>query len=54
MFYSLKYSRRSSSVSLLNPMIYMVNGVRYGLLGVSEVDPNMSLAVLTGTAVVVL
>ncbi|WP_129112750.1 ABC transporter permease [Halegenticoccus tardaugens] len=34
-------------VSLLNPMIYMVNGVRYGFLGTAEVDPNVSLAVLT-------
>ena len=41
-------------LSLLNPMVYMVNGVRYGFLGVSEVDPNWSLAVLSGlTAVVV-
>ncbi|SEP21732.1 ABC-2 type transport system permease protein [Halogranum amylolyticum] len=33
-------------VSLLNPMIYMVNGVRYGFIGRAEVDPNASLAVL--------
>ncbi len=36
------------NVSLVNPMIYMVNGVRYGFLGVAEVDPLTSLAVLTG------
>jgi ABC-2 type transport system permease protein len=35
-------------LSFLNPMVYMVNGVRYGFLGVSEVDPLWSLAVLTG------
>ncbi|WP_134671374.1 ABC transporter permease [Halorussus marinus] len=35
-------------LSFLNPMVYMVNGVRYGFLGVSEVDPVWSLAVLTG------
>ncbi|ERG93342.1 MAG: ABC-type polysaccharide/polyol phosphate export system, permease component [Haloquadratum walsbyi J07HQW1] len=35
-------------VSLLNPMIYMVNGVRFGFLGVSEVDPTQSLIVLVG------
>ncbi|NEU55686.1 ABC transporter permease [Halorussus sp. MSC15.2] len=35
-------------LSMLNPMVYMVNGVRYGFLGVSEVDPNWSLAVLSG------
>jgi ABC-2 type transport system permease protein len=42
------------SVSLLNPMVYMVNGVRYGMIGVTEIDPNTSLAVLTGATVVVL
>jgi ABC-2 type transport system permease protein len=42
------------NVSLLNPMVYMVNGVRYGMIGVTEIDPNTSLAVLTGTTVVVL
>ena len=42
------------SVSLLNPMVYMVNGVRYGMIGVTEIDPNTSLAVLTGVTVVVL
>jgi len=33
--------------------VYMVNGVRYGFLGVSEVDPNWSLAVLSGLTVAV-
>ncbi|MDS0294071.1 ABC transporter permease [Halogeometricum luteum] len=47
-FYSLgELPATVQQVSLLNPMIYMVNGVRYGFLGVSEVDPNASLAVLT-------
>jgi len=41
-------------VSLLNPMVYMVNGVRYGMIGVTEIDPNVSLAVLTAATVVVL
>lgn len=43
-------------LSLLNPMVYMVNGVRYGFLGVAEVDPTISLAVLSGLtlAIVVL
>ncbi|WP_158055564.1 ABC transporter permease [Halorussus halophilus] len=41
-------------LSLLNPMVYMVNGVRYGFLGVAEVDPTISLAVLSGlTAAIV-
>jgi ABC-2 type transport system permease protein len=42
------------NVSLLNPMVYMVNGVRYGMIGVTEINPNTSLAVLTGVTVVVL
>jgi ABC-2 type transport system permease protein len=42
------------NVSLLNPMVYMVNGVRYGMIGVTEINPNTSLAVLTGAAIVVL
>ena len=36
------------TLSLLNPMVYMVNGVRYGFLGYREVDPLVSLAVLSG------
>jgi ABC-2 type transport system permease protein len=42
------------SVSLLNPMVYMVNGVRYGMIGVTEIDPNTSLVVLSGATLVVL
>jgi ABC-2 type transport system permease protein len=41
-------------VSLLNPMVYMVNGVRYGMIGVTEIDPNTSLAVLSAATAVVL
>ncbi|MFB6108924.1 MAG: ABC transporter permease [Haloplanus sp.] len=41
-------------VSLLNPMVYMVNGVRYGMIGVTEIDPNTSLAVLSGATAAVL
>ena len=40
------------NLSFLNPMVYMVNGVRYGFLGASEVDPNTSLAVLVGLTAV--
>ncbi|MEF8856373.1 MAG: ABC transporter permease [Haloplanus sp.] len=42
------------SVSLLNPMVYMVNGVRYGMIGVTEIDPDTSLLVLSAVTVVVL
>jgi ABC-2 type transport system permease protein len=46
-FYSLEeLPALFRQISLLNPMVYMVNGVRYGFLGISEVDPNASLAVL--------
>ena len=41
------------TVSLLNPMVYMVNGVRYGMIGVTELDPDISLAVLTVAAAAV-
>ncbi|WP_122090566.1 ABC transporter permease [Halalkalicoccus subterraneus] len=41
------------TVSLLNPMVYMVNGVRYGFLGYSDVDPNAALAVLSGLTLAV-
>ena len=40
-------------LTMLNPMVYMVNGVRYGFLGQAEVDPNVSLAVLTALTVAV-
>ena len=39
------------TLSLLNPMVYMVNGVRFGFLGYQEVDPLASLAVLSGLTV---
>ncbi len=42
------------TVSLLNPMVYMVNGIRYGLLGITEVNPNTSLAILVAGTVGVL
>ena len=47
-FYSLEIlSPLWRTVSLLNPMVYMVNGVRYGFLGYYELDPGLSLVVLT-------
>lgn len=42
------------NVSLLNPMVYMVNGVRYGMIGVTEVDADTSLAILSVAAAVIL
>lgn len=34
-------------ISLLNPMTYMVNGLRYGMLGYSDIDHLMSITALT-------
>ena len=43
------------TISLLNPMIYMVNGVRYAIIPqASDVSPNVSLAVLTGLTLIVI
>jgi len=48
-FYSLDVlPRLYRLLSLSNPMVYMVNGVRYGFLGYSDVDPTLALAVLSG------
>ncbi len=41
-------------LSLLNPMVYMVNGVRYGLLGYTDVNPDLALAVLAVVTVAVI
>jgi len=49
-FYSLEIlPTRWFYLSLFNPMVYMVNGVRYGFLGADTVDvgPNAALLVLT-------
>ncbi|HEV8335632.1 MAG TPA: ABC transporter permease [Candidatus Polarisedimenticolia bacterium] len=35
------------NVSLINPLLYMINALRYGFLGVSDVDPGWSLAALS-------
>lgn len=49
------------SVSLFNPLLYMIDGTRFGFLGVSDVDPAFSLgltlllaAALFGATVMVL
>ncbi|MEK6553959.1 MAG: ABC transporter permease [Bdellovibrionota bacterium] len=41
------------SVAALNPLVYFINGVRYGFLGISDVDPLLALAV-SGITMVVL
>lgn len=48
-FYSLKdLSQFWQSVSLLNPIVYMVNAFRYGILGHSDVNVWYSLAAIMG------
>jgi len=54
-FYSLDaLSGIPRDLSLLNPMVYMVNGVRYGVIGVSDIRPDVALAVLSALTVAVL
>ncbi|MCK5813943.1 MAG: ABC transporter permease, partial [Cocleimonas sp.] len=33
-------------VSMFNPVLYMVNGFRYGILGTSDISPTASFALL--------
>jgi len=42
------------NISLLNPMVYMVNSVRFGMIGVTEVNPIGSILVLALATSVVL
>ena len=39
------------SVSLANPILYMINAMRYGLLGVSDIDITAALLIITGFVV---
>jgi len=41
-----------NTLSLFNPMVYMVDGVRYGLLGRSIFSPTLGGGILLGVAVV--
>jgi ABC-2 type transport system permease protein len=41
----------AQKLSLANPMLYMVNAVRYGLLGVSDVPVGLTLAVMCAVAI---
>ena len=40
------------AVSLMNPIVYMVNAFRYGVLGVSDVSVQLSLGMLTAMSAV--
>jgi len=35
-------------VSLANPVLYMINAFRYAMLGVSDIQPGMALALIAG------
>ena len=49
MFYSVAMlSPFWQSVSLANPILYMVNAFRYGLLGVSDVNLGVAYAAILG------
>lgn len=39
------------SISLFNPMVYMVEGLRYGMLGTSELSPTFGGTILSALAV---
>ncbi|CQH53039.1 ABC-type transport system permease protein [Halobacterium hubeiense] len=54
-FYSLDaLDGLARTASYLNPMVYMVNGVRYGIIGVSDIEPDTALVVLSALTVAVL
>ncbi|WP_370572213.1 ABC transporter permease [Methanomethylovorans sp.] len=36
------------TLTMLDPLTYGVEGIRYGLLGTSQIDPTLSFVVLTG------
>lgn len=38
-------------VSLANPILYMINAMRYGMLGVSDIDISVALLIITGFVV---
>ncbi len=39
------------SVSLVNPILYMINAMRYGMLGVSDINITTALLIITGFVV---
>lgn len=48
-FYSIKMLPEFwQNVSLFNPILYMVNGVRYGVLGISDISMTISFGITIG------
>jgi len=40
------------NISYANPILYMINAMRYGMLGVSDIDVNIAIAIIIGFVVV--
>ncbi len=52
-FYSIKMLPEFwQTVSLINPILYMVNGVRYGVLGISDISMGVSFSITLGFIIV--
>ena len=48
-FYSISMlSEFWQNLSLFNPVLYMVNGFRYGIFGISDIDIGISYAIVIG------
>lgn len=48
-FYSIKMLPEFwQTVSLANPILYMINAFRYGLLGISDIDLSMAFGIIAG------
>ncbi|MDH5217001.1 MAG: ABC transporter permease [Gammaproteobacteria bacterium] len=48
-FYTIKLLPEFwQSVSLANPILYMVNAFRYGIIGISDIDINYAFAIIIG------
>ena len=39
------------SISYANPILYMINAMRYGMLGVSDIDVRIALLIIIGFVV---
>jgi ABC-2 type transport system permease protein len=54
-FYSVhSLPQAAQYVTFVNPIFYLINGFRYGFLGIADIPLTISLAVLTGMIVVLI
>ncbi len=54
-FYSLEnLPPFMATISHLNPVFYLIDGARYGMIGVSDSDPLLGLAIVTATCTAVI